>query len=475
MLQNWLILLPELSLLSFLPVAWLVNMYRESKTAKTFFTLSKYFLLAALVFTIVFYNKSVWGGWWLNNRYSTLFKVAVYLVALVWFYLSSKWFLNKNRSSLRFYAVGMTMLLLFGVLLSAQNFAVPVVLVPALCLLTRLMILQHWDEERVRPAALLYGVFALLFSLLLWGGAFILWQKTGSLEYADIQRFLAAETKVQTPVYAAVVMITALLLFMMAAAPFHFWFVGALNVAILPVCGFLTLIPPFVYLSCLITLMTGVFAPLSAALRPLLFGFAVISLFIGAISANRQDNLRRLFAFSTTYNLGFMLLGILAFHANSVVSAFVYTIIYVLSMTGIYTVFLGLKSKGDYLDRLEDIGGLSEARPYLAAALLIFMVSLIGVPPLVGFWGRLSLINTLAWEERWGDVLMLMVALVLMANAYLQVIRTVYFQPLKHNFDRTDKAIYICLFINLALVLISILNPAYLLHDAELVLQGVSR
>ena len=129
MLQNWLILLPELSLLSFLPVAWLVERFRDSKTAKTFFTLSKFFLLTALLFTVVFYNKSVWNGWWLNNRYSTLFKVAVYLVALVWFYLSSKWFLNKNRSSFRFYAIGMSMLLLFGLLLSAQNFVLPVVLV----------------------------------------------------------------------------------------------------------------------------------------------------------------------------------------------------------------------------------------------------------------------------------------------------------------------------------------------------------
>ncbi len=89
MLQNWLILLPELTLLSFLPIAWLVNRYRESKTAKTFFTLSKYFLGTALIFTIVFYNKSVWSAWWLNSRYSTLFKVAVYAVALVWFYFAS--------------------------------------------------------------------------------------------------------------------------------------------------------------------------------------------------------------------------------------------------------------------------------------------------------------------------------------------------------------------------------------------------
>ena len=92
MLQNWLILSPELLLLSFVPIAWIVNTWRESKTAKTFFTLSKFFLAAAMVLTVVFYNKSVWPDLWQNNRYTTLFKVLIYLAGLVWFYLSSKWF-----------------------------------------------------------------------------------------------------------------------------------------------------------------------------------------------------------------------------------------------------------------------------------------------------------------------------------------------------------------------------------------------
>ena len=475
MLQNWLILLPELTLLSFLPVAWLVNLYRESKTAKTFFTLSKYFLGAALVFTIVFYNKSVWSAWWLNSRYSTLFKVAVYTVALVWFYFASKWFLSKNRSSAKFYCICMGMLLSFGILLSAQNFLVPALLIPVLCLLTRQLIPLYCDEDKVETTTRFYIRLAFMFWLLLWGGISILWWQTGSLEYADIRYIFALEGEVNWIAYSGAVMIVSSLLFMMAAAPFHLWFVNALSLAILPVCGFLTLIPPFVYLSCLITLMTGVFAPLSQSLQTLLFCFAVFFFFFGAVSANRQNNIRRLFGFSTTYNLGFMLLGILAFHSHSVVSAFVYTIIYVLAMIGIYAVFLGLKSKGDYVSELEDLSGLSEAKPYLSAAFLVFMISLIGIPPLLGFWGRLSLINTLVLEERWSDVLMLMVALILMANAYLQIIRKIYFEPLQHSFDRTDKPIYVCLFINLVLILISILNPSYLLHDAEIVLKGLSQ
>lgn len=475
MLQNWLILSPELLLLSFVPIAWIVNTWRESKTAKTFFTLSKFFLAAAMVLTVVFYNKSVWPDLWQNNRYTTLFKVLIYLAGLVWFYLSSKWFLNKNRSSFKFYLISVSILLLFGLLLSAQNFLLPAILVPLLCLLTYILIMQHWDEDKVRSAAKHYAGAALFFCLLLWGSIGVLGYLAHTFDYSGISEFLHHSESAGGWAYASAAFIVVVLLFLAAAAPFHIWFVNVLSVAVLPVCGFLTIITPFVYLSCLITLMSGVFAPLSAALRPLLLVFAGISLMLGAVSSNSQNNIRRLFAFATVYNLGVMMFGILNFNAEAIVSAFVYTIIYVMSMIGVYTTFLAFKSKGDYLSELDDINGLSTAKPYVSAALLVFMVSLIGVPPMLGFWGRLSLINTLVGAQNWAQVALLLVALILMANAFLQVIRTVYFMPRQNSFDRTDKAIYICLFLNLLLVLISILNPAYLLHDAEIVLSGVSQ
>ena len=473
MLQNWLILLPELVLISFFPTAWLINHYRENKTAKTFFTLSKLFLLASLLFTIIFYNKSVWPDLWQNSQYTTLFKVATYLIGFVWFYLSSKWFLNKDRSSFKFYMSGMLCILLFGILLSSQNFIIPIIIVPTLCILTHTLILQHWDEERVQKIAKLYASFAFIFCSLLLIGCFILWHEFRTLDYSAIKQILE-NRQPSVLIYSAIIMIISSLLFMMAAAPFHFWYIGTISSVILPICGFLTLIPPFAYLSCLITLMSEVFSPLLPNLHPLIEYIALFSIIIGALSTGGQTNIRRLFAFSSTYNLGVMLLGIISFNSGAIVTSFIYTIIYVMAMTGIYTAFLALKSKGDYLSDLNDIQGLSEAKPYVSAAIVIFMISLIGIPPLLGFWGRISLFNTLILEERWAHVIILLVSIVFMANAYLQVIRTIYFEPRKNSFDRTDKAIYLCLLINLLLIFISILNPAYLLHDAQIALSGVN-
>ena len=473
MLQDWLILFPELALLGFLLAAWLINRYRTVNTPKTFFTLSKYFLLAAILGTVVFYNKSAFPGLWVNTPYSTLFKIVIYLLALAWYYLSSKWFLAKNKSSYQFYNLVMLALLALELLISAASLLLPLVLVPLLCWINWRLLRLYTDPDEIRVMSRLYAFLSWLFILLLAGGIVLIGSRAGTFDCAGVFAYFQNRGTLALADYAAVGMILASLLFMLAIAPFHSWYLGMLTYAILPVCGFLTLIPPFAHLSCLINLITNVFGEAGGFMRLVLIIFAAFSLFVGALSANGAANIRRLFGFSSVYHLGFMLFSIVSFNHGGMLSAFAYMMIYLLAMAGVYTVFLGLKSRGDFLADLEDIDGLSNAKPYLAAAFLIFMISLTGTPPLLGFLGRLSVINNLVVDERWVSVGVLLLSILFMANAYLQVIRTIYFEPVKHNFDRTDKAIYICLFINLILVMISIINPTYLLQDAEKILSGV--
>ncbi|MBE6452853.1 MAG: hypothetical protein E7012_05135 [Alphaproteobacteria bacterium] len=466
-MQNLLMLLPEISLISYFPVAFIVNRYRDNKTAKTFFTLSRFFLLISILFTVIFYNKSVIPNFMLNSQYSSMFKFLTYISAFVWFYLSSKWFLNKNRTSYLFYMVGMGMVLFLGVMISAQNLVVLMSCIPLICILTYTLIKQHWDEDKIKYIARNYLFLSLIFITLLYSGCFIIKYYIGSFNYHLIKEYINSTTSVPVLFYTSLLMILSCILFMMSVAPFHIWFVDVVSVSILPVCGFLTLILPLAYLSCFISLIINVFGNLQNQITPILQSVAFLSLFIGALSANGENNIRRLFAYCSVYNIGFILLGILSFGYGAVLSSFIYTIIYIMAMMGIYTVFLGLKSRGDYRSDLYCISGMSEVKPYISAAFLVFMVSLIGVPPLLGFWGRLSLINTLVVENRWIEALVVMVAIIIIANAFLHIIRKIYFEPLAISFDRTDKAIYICLFINLLLVIITILNPSYLLNDIE--------
>lgn len=467
MLQNFLTLFPEFSLLACLVVMFFVNRYREAKTARTFFTISKIFVAVALLSTVVFYNMHPFKGWLANSSYTTMFKAVIYLLALPWFFLSCKWYFNKNRLTYGFYSLCVAALLVFSLLISAQNLAVLSVSILVLVIINYFLILQKEnDEEQTLEIAHNYLGFGLFFAALMLAGTFILYHNSGSLSYADIASYLRKQPLGIEDV-CAVALVIAPLLFMLAAAPLHFWFAGVISVSILPVSGFLTFIAVFAYVGALSSLVLQAFSPILPLLNPVFVVFAFFSMFTGALSSNGESDFRKLFAYSSVYHLGFVLVSLVAFDANSILSALVYLCVYALAMFGIYTVFLGLKTNGEYLRKISSLAGMAEVRPYVSAAFLIFMVSLIGSPPMLGFLGRLSIINNLVVEGHWAMMVIVLSSLLLLANSYLQIIRSLYFEPRATTFDRIDKGIYICLFINLVIVIISLLNPGYLLHDAE--------
>lgn len=474
MLENWFILLPEIFILSFFVIGCLVGRFRSKQTPKTFATLAQLCLTLVILCSIIFYNKSAFPKLWENTPFTTIFKIFAYLLAFAWFYLSSKWFLNKNRPSFKFYSVCFMLLLGFDILASATSIVSISVVVPLICLGYYLLILRHWDIDRMLPLARSYCLVALFFCLLLWIGAYIIYHRTGSLAYDEIKNFYAAKASFDWLSLLAVLLILACFMFLLGLVPFHLWFVTIISDAVLPVCGFITLVPPLIYICALINLMKGCFAPFIDFTAPIIIIFATLSLIVGSFSANNEINLRKRFAFLSIYCLGFALVGMVDFSGPAVIAAFAYIIIVVLSLAGVYTVFLGLKSKGEYVSDIGNINGFYQLRPYMSAALLIFMFSLIGLAPTLGFFGYLSIINNLVADSAWLRVGLLLLSLLFVASACLQVIRALYFETSANKFDRADKAIYICLFINVTFILVSLINPTLLISDALVILGGLS-
>ena len=158
---------------------------------------------------------------------------------------------------------------------------------------------------------------------------------------------------------------------------------------------------------------------------------------------------------------------------NSLVAAFTYLLVYEVAICGIYTVFFGYRVKGEYMSEMKDIKGVATQRSFLTAALLVFMISLIGTPPLLGFLGKLAVINSFVITRHYVLIAFMMVAMLILAYAYLKIITVSYFEPRNNNFDIVDKGVYICLIINIILILVAVINPKYLMHDVEQMLVAV--
>ena len=262
MTANMLTFLPEFLLVLCLPFMFLINSLRETKTAKTFYTLSKFFILTTSIFTVVFYNRSSFSEYWQNNTYTTLYKLCTYAFALAWFFLSYKWFLNKNRPSFAYYTLGVCSLISLAVMISANNMIILTAGIFGVLIFQILMIYVSDNDFDIAVILQRYSKFAMLFFIMFSCGVILVYNKAGTLSYNGIYNFFSGQ-KVHSlsDIFCCILIITPLL-FMLGLAPFHFCFAEVLSICVLPVSGYFTIIPIFAVYGCLINLCMNVFFPM---------------------------------------------------------------------------------------------------------------------------------------------------------------------------------------------------------------------
>ena len=465
---------PEIFLILAWPLIGLINRYRTAKTAKTFYSVSKIMLLLSMLATVVFYNRSAFPNFLQNNTYTALYKMFVELMGLGTFFLSCKWFLNKNRSSALYYALGLGIILCLNLMISAVHFGVLVGAYFVASLLQYFLLKLSAEDYEYEEAGRRYFAFMFLLSVLMLASAWWFHAQTGSWNYAGVAKYYAKHAWHMADIMALGGILLPLL-FMLGMAPMHFCKIELSGVSILPVSMLNNLLPLIGAYAVLLVLLTDVFAPMQKIYLPFLQIVAILSMLWGAISAVREENLRRFFGYCSVYSLGFIILGILPFSNNGITSSFVYLVAYLLTMWGVYTVFFAFKSNGEYLSKMSDVSGVFSQKPYVSVLLAVFIVSLAGSPPMLVFLGKLQAVDNMMLEHAYADVIWAMLALLLILNAFFKLISTMFFEPRIKNFDHADRGIYVCLFVNMLFFLIGVLNPALFIERFELLLKPIMR
>ena len=471
MLTDYIALLPEIILAIGILILSVVRIFRHSNTPKTFYSLSRVFIFISALATALFYNQNI-GNYLHNNSFTTLFKTLMYLFAFIICYLSAKRFVSKNMPSFAFYFTLLFNLLGFSIAISAYNLAL-------LCgglgmtFITNVILIKIEKPQEERRHVLYYLALSFAVFLTMLIGVVGLHYYLHTFNYNEIEKFLEVRSNLIWQHHFSFACIIGSILLMMGVAPFHFWFSNVVGKCILPVAGYLSTVPILVYFSCLVNICVNAFYPLLGWFNMVFIIFGILSIFIGAIGANSENNLRKIFAFSGLYYIGVMLLVLFPINDNSLMSSFTYMLVYIVAMCGIYTIFYGYRSKGKYMFNLDDIKGVATQRPFLSAALLVFMISLIGTPPLLGFLGKLSVINSLVIGHRFVLLAVILFSMLILAYAYLKIITVVYFEPRDNTFDIVDKGVYWWMFINVVIMLLAVINPKYLMHDVELMLVAV--
>lgn len=337
-----------------------------------------------------------------------------------------------------FFTLSLFALLGMFVMISGHNFLVIYMGLELLTLCSYALVALRRDNATATEAAMKYFVLGALASGFLLYGLSMLYGATGSLDLNEVYNAIASRQVKHQVLVFGLVFIVAGLAFKLGAVPFHMWlpdvYQGAPTAVTLLIGGAPQLAA---FAICLRLLVEGLL-PLAFDWQQMLALMAIGSLLIGNLAAIAQSNLKRMLAFSTISQMGFLLLGMLSgvvngnqLNAESAYSAAMfYAITYVLTTLAAFGVIMLLARAGHESEEITDLAGLNQRSPLYAGVMAVVMFSLAGLPPLVGFYAKLSVLQALISSQQ-TSYLVLAVFAVLMslvgAFYYLRIVKVMYF------------------------------------------------
>lgn len=375
------------------------------------------------------------------------------------------------------FSLGLFTLLGIFVMISGNNFLLIYLGLELMTLCSYALVALRRDNATATEASMKYFVLGALASGFLLYGMSMMYGATGSLDINEVYKAIASRQVKHSVLVFGLVFIVAGLAFKLGAVPFHMWLPDVYQGAPTSITLLIGAAPQLAAFAICIRLLVQGMLPLAIDWQQMLAVLAIGSLLIGNLAAIAQSNLKRMLAFSTISQMGFLLLALLAgvVNGNTVNAeyaygaAMFYVITYVLTTLAVFGIVLILARVGHESEEITDLAGLNQRSPLFAGVMAICMFSLAGVPPVVGFYAKLGVLQALISSQQTLYVLLAVFAVMMSlvgAFYYLRVVKVMYFDAPNPGMPTAIDAptdVRVVLSINGALVLLLGIMPGGLI------------
>jgi NADH-quinone oxidoreductase subunit N len=284
------------------------------------------------------------------------------------------------------------------------------------------------SDDRSAEAGLKYFVLGGLASGILLYGISLLYGFTGSIQFDGIAAAFARDGSHSLGLLFGLVFLLVGIAFKISAVPFHMWTPDVYEGAPTPVTAFFASAPKVAAVLLAVRVCLDALGPAIDAWRQIITFTALASIILGAVAAYGQTNLKRLLAYSSINNVGFALVGLVAGGVAGASSVLFYMAVYLVMTLGVFLCLLRLRGEdGEPLEAVDSLSGMSQSRPGLAAAIAIFMFSLAGIPPLLGFWPKLVVFQAALAQELYLLAIVGFLGSVVGAFYYIKIVKVMYF------------------------------------------------
>ena len=368
-----------------------------------------------------------WHGTYVGDPLATLLKIVACGAVSVAFLYSYGYLAKRGILKGEYFVLGLFALLGIMVLASANSLVTLYLGVELLALSLYAMVAFHRDSGSAAEAAIKYFVLGSIASGSLLYGISIIYGVTGTLELGRLAQAVATLGPQQVGLLFGLAFVIVGVAFKFGAVPFHMWVPDVYQGSPTAVTLFLSSAPKLASFALAFRLLGEGLAGLHTGWGQMLAIVAVLSMALGNVVAIAQGNIKRMLAYSTISHVGFILLGILAGTTEGYQAALYYTIAYVIMSVGGFGMVILLSRGGFEAEQLDDFKGLNARSPWFAAVMLMLMFSMAGVPPFIGFWAKLAVIQAVLHIGALWLAIVAVAFSVVGAFYYLRVVKLMYF------------------------------------------------
>ena len=421
---------PEIFLLVMVCVVLLADLAWGEKKPYVAYVLAQFALLGCALITFATSAPEVvytFSGMFVDDVMADILKMLVYITVSTVLVYSRTYIAMRGIFSGEFFSLALFATLGMMVMISASHFLTLYLGLELLSLSQYAMVALRRDSVVATEAAIKFFVLGALASGFLLYGMSMVYGATGTLDITRVTEVIRSGAINHSVLVVGLVFIVAGISFKLTAAPFHMWAPDVYEGAPTAVALFIGSAPKFAAFGFVMRLLAEGLGAMVADWQGMLIILAVMSMMIGNLAAIAQTNIKRMLAYSTISHMGFMLLGIIGADENGYSSSMFYVLVYVLMTLGTFGMIMLLSREGFEAEKLDDFKGLNRRNPWYAFITLLLMFSMAGIPPTVGIYAKLAVLQAvLSAGYVWLAVVAVLFSLI-GAFYYLRIVKLMYF------------------------------------------------
>ena len=320
------------------------------------------------------------------------------------------------------------------------------------------------DSPKSAESGVKYFVLGALSSGILLYGCSLIYGFTGSTNFLEIQNNLSLLNDLNIGLVFGLVFVLVGLAFKISAVPFHMWTPDVYEGAPTSITAFFAIVPKIAGVALIYRFCLEPFGNFYSQWIQIIIFLSLASMFLGSIAAISQNNIKRLLAYSSIGHIGYILIGLAASNLEGIKGLVIYIIIYVLMNIAAFTIILSLKFNNKFIEKISDFAGLSKHYPLISLSIAILMLSMAGIPPFAGFFGKFYIFISALKSELYYLAILGVVSSVISAFYYLKIIKIIYFD----NSDSSQFSLSISSQSRIILILIILFLSLFIFYPSIL-------